>query len=354
MKEWEISSNNTITPRYLTPIGFNALCHIRECPLRFAFSRDTTYPQKVHPKARMAVALHETLALFSIDRPSSLSEAIAFFHLAMSKQREQALSNYRERWLSWPRTVREAMENALAARFRRSSRIHSRGTRHHVETTLVSHDNLVIGRPDELLRTEDGCIIVDYKTARSTDEAVDSAEAQIHFYAGLWQETHKETSVGGRIEFLLDNRQHSFPIEASRADSLVSEARSYAQALHKSIDWLFEPSVGAHCHLCDYRPWCADYWRSLNLAPVAQSRDIDGLVCAAHPRDSSVICVVHDTLHVAIVNRSVEPLSPWAPGTRIRALDLEGTDSTRFRVTHSELFWLSSKPGLINDERDYN
>jgi len=122
--------------------------------------------------------------------------------------------------------------------------------------TLVSQDNLVIGRPDEVLITKNGCIIVDYKAGRSTEEAVDSSEEQVHFYASLWQEIQGETPVSGRIEFLLDNRQHSFQIDGQRAKSLVAEARSYAQALQKSTNWLFQPRVGAHCRLCSYRPWC--------------------------------------------------------------------------------------------------
>jgi len=346
MKEWEISEKNTITPEYLTPVGFSTLCYIRECPLHFAFSRDKSYPQKVNPKARMAVAFHETLAFFSKERPSSLSEVIAFFHCAMSRQRDEALRNYRERRLSWARAVREAMENALAARFHTSTQPHRSSSRHSVENTLVSRDNLVIGRPDEVLITENGCIIVDYKTGRSTEETVDSSEDQVHFYAGLWQEIQGDIPVSGRIEFLLDNRRHSFLIDGQRAKALVSEARSYAQALQKSTNWLFQPRVGAHCQLCDYRPWCTDYWRSLDSDSVVQSSDIDGLVCAVHPCDSRVLCVSHDTLHITIVNRNVEPMPLWTPGTRIRALDLEGTGATRFRALSSELFRISSGPKL--------
>jgi CRISPR/Cas system-associated exonuclease Cas4 (RecB family) len=341
MKEWEISEKNIITPEYLTPVGFSALCYIRECPLHFAFSRDRSYPHRVNPKARMAVAFHETLAFSSKERPSSFSEAIAFFHFAMSKQRDEALRNYRERRLSWPRAVREAMENALAARFRVSTQMHCSGIRRHTETTLVSRDGLVIGRPDEVFITENGCVIVDYKTAPSTEEALGSSEDQIHFYAGLWQEIQGEAPVSGRIEFLLDNCEHSFPIDGQRAKSLVSEARSYAQALQESGNRLFEPKVGAHCRLCGYRPWCTDYWRSLDSESVLQSRDVDGLVCAVHPRDSSAVCIVRGTLHIIIVNKSVEPLSPWTPGMQIRALDLEGTGPTRFCTMYSEVFCVS-------------
>jgi len=346
MKEWEISEKNVIRPEHLTPIGFSTLRYLRECPLRFAFSRDRSYPQKVNPKARMAVAFHETLAFFVKERPSSLSEVVAFFHSAMSKQRDEALCNYRERRLSWARTVREALENALAARFYLSTQIHPSGIRHSPESTLVSQDNLVIGRPDEVLITENGCIIVDYKTGRSSEETVDSSEEQVHFYAGLWQEIQGETPVSGRIEFLLDNHQYGFPIDGRRAKSLVSEARSYAHALQKSRKWLFQARVGGHCGLCDYRPWCTDYWRSLDSDSVIQSPDIDGLICAVHPCDSRVICVTRDSLHIMIVNWHIEPLPSWTPGARVRVLDLEGNGTTRFRALHSELYRISSGSDL--------
>jgi CRISPR/Cas system-associated exonuclease Cas4 (RecB family) len=338
MREWETFEKNIVTPEHLTPIGFSTLCYIRECPLHFAFSHDKNYPQKVNPKARMAVAFHETIAFLSGARPSSLSDVILFFHRATSKQRNEALRNYRERHLSWPRAVREAMENALAARFHVPTQIHRSSIRYNTETTLVSADDLVIGRPDEVLSTEKGSIIVDYKTARSTEEAVASYEDQIHFYAGLWQEIRGETPVAGRVEFLLDNRQHGFPIDEQRAKSLVSEARGYAQALQKSTNWVFQPKVGTHCRLCAYRPWCTDYWCSPDSQSVVQSRDLAGLVCADHPRDNSIICVASDALHIAIVNRSVEPLPLWPPGTPIRALDLEGSGTTWFRALYSELF----------------
>lgn len=342
MKEWEISEKNIIRPEHLTPIGFSTLRYLRECPLRFAFSRDKSYPQKVNTKARMAVAFHETLAFLTKERPSLLSEVIEFFQATMAKQRDEALHNYRERRLSWPRAVREAMENVLAARFYGFTQMRRSGKRCNVEKTLVSRDSLLVGRPDEVLMTDNGCIIIDYKTGRSSEETMDSSEEQVHFYAGLWQEIHGEMPLSGKIEFLLDNRQHSFSIDGKRAKSLVSEARSYAHALKKSANWLFQPKVRDHCRLCDYRPWCTDYWRLLNSDSVDQSPDFDGLICEVHPCDSRVICVTRNSLHIMIVNRHIEPLPPWTPGVRIRALDLEGNGTIRFRTLHSELFRVSS------------
>lgn len=345
MKEWEISEKNKVTPEFLLPIGFSTFCYLRECPLHFAFSRDKRYPPKVNPKARMAIAFHDTLAFLTREKPHVLSEVMEFFQSAMVRQRDEALSNYRERRLYWLKVVREALENALAVRFHDFIRTHRSDAEHHVEKTLVSRDSLLIGRPDEVLMTVDGCIIVDYKTGRSSEETVASYEAQVHFYAGLWQEMHGEMPVSGRIEFLLDNRQHNFSIDLQRVQSLVSEARSYASALKKSVNWLFQPKVGSHCKLCDYRPWCTDYWCFLDSDSVVQSKDISGSICDVHPCDSRVFCIKHNDLHITVVNRDREPLPLWKPGIRIRALDLEGTDTTRFRAFHSELFCLlSSQP----------
>jgi len=346
MREWEVSEKNVFELEHLTPIGFSTLRYLRECPLHFVFSRDKKYPQKVHPKARMGIAFHETLAFLLRKSPASLSEIIAFFHSALSKQRGEALRNYRERRLSWARTIREACENALAARFHGSSGVSHPKIRHSVENTLISRDNLVIGRPDEVLITRNGCIIVDYKTGRSSEETVESSEEQIHFYAGLWREVQGDMPVSGRIEFLLDNHQHDFVIDQQKADSLVHEARSYARALQESRGWLFKAKFGAYCQLCDYRPWCADYWHSLNSGPRTASADIDGLICSVHPRDSEVICVTRDGLHITVVNRDSEPMPCWMAGTRVRALNLQGSGDTRFRVLYSELFYISSESNL--------
>lgn len=188
----------------------------------------------------MAIAFHDTLAFLTRGKPTVLSEVIEFFQSTMARQREEALCNYRERRLYWPRVVREAMENALAVRFYVFIQKHISSAEHHAEKTLVSRDGLLVGRPDEVLITENGCVIVDYKSGRSTEEKVDSYEAQVHFYAGLWQEMHGEMPVSGKIEFLLDNRQHNFSIDVRRVQSLVTEARSYASALKKSANWLFQ------------------------------------------------------------------------------------------------------------------
>lgn len=340
MKEWQVSEDNAVVADNFIPVSHSALSQLTECPLHFAFTRDRRYPPRLDPRARMGIAFHEALAFVAKHKPVTVSEAVKFLDDSLRRQRNEALLNYRERRLAWPQKLWEAMENVLALRVC-SMNSRSAATKwHSVEDTLLSPDGVLVGRPDEILMTDNGPVIVDYKTGRFSEENLDHAEEQIHFYAGLWEELHSATPKSGRIEFLVENRHHSFTIDPKKAKSLLRNARNFAGMLRNPAAWLFKPNLGSHCRLCDYRPWCTAYWSSLDPTGIGMSPDIAGVICNVHPRDSQVLCLCHESSHITIVNKDLDLLPTWGPGTPVRALALYGEGATRFRTNRSELFYV--------------
>lgn len=345
MTQWEIIETTPALPKVLVPIGYTGFHSILECPLRFSYSRDKNYPIKVHPKARMGTAFHDAIAFIAKRKKVTLYDAIQFFDNVLRDQRAEAMLNYREQRMSWPIQVREVMENALALKIRETNTTHSLHVRRHAETTLFSRDGLLVGRPDEVILTAGGPIIIDYKTGSFENEIITHFEDQIHFYAGLWYETHGEKPTFGRIDFVLDKYCHEFAIDTNRFESLLFKARKVASELDKT-QWLFEAVLGKHCRFCDYRPWCQEYWIRRKLKDIHQSGDIDGIICDKHLRDSKSFCLQRDSLHIPIINKDYEPLPSWQSGTRIRALDLFGNATLRYRTEFSEIFRLTEKGDL--------
>lgn len=306
MTQWEIVDTTPALPKVLVPIGYTGFHSILECPLRFSYSRDKNYPRKVHP---------------------------------------------REQRMPWPKQVREAMENALALKIRETNTTHRLRIRRHAETTLLSRDGLLVGRPDEVILTAGGPIIIDYKTGSLENETITHFEDQIHFYAGLWYETHGEKPTFGRIDFVLDKYCHEFAIDTNRFELLLLKARKVASELDKA-QWLFEAKLGKHCRFCDYRPWCQEYWAWRKPKDIYQSGDIDGTICDKHPSDSKSFCLRRHSLHVSIINKDYEPLPSWQPGTRIRALDLFGNATLRYRTEFSEIFRISEECLRLENRKD--
>jgi len=280
----------------------------------------------------MGSAFHVTLAFIIKNESANLQEVIDCFEYELKKQRAVAILNYRERILPWPKDLRENMENALAVRFTTMSRGKISGIKYNIETTLLSADRLLIGRPDAVFITPEGPIIVDYKTGHFNNLNIDIYEDQICFYSGLWEELYNELPKLGRIEFILDGYVHEIFIDANRCRSMLLDARKLSASIDK-LDLVLSASYGEHCRLCNYRPWCQEYWDSKET-----ERDLEGSICAEHNRDSQSFCLQTRASHVSIINRTPVPLPEWQYGTFIRILDLVGNGSVRHTSLYSEIF----------------
>lgn len=284
----------------------------------------------------MGTAFHAALAFVASGEPTCVQDVLEYFLKEIGTQRVQALANYRERRLPWPRDLREAMENVLAVRY---STLRFRPTEEtcRTEMTLVSPDGLLMGRPDEVITHCGSPIVVDYKTGLPREGDMTFPEEQIHFYAGLWAEIHGIMPATGRVEFLLGGFRHEFAVSEEQSKALLSEAREIARRLQKS-QVHFKPRTGGHCEWCDYRPWCEEYWLVLCSAPTEDSSDLQGFLCADHRGDTKAFCLRIAHAHMSIVNKDIEPLPEWKPGSELRCLGLAGRGNVRFRTIYSEMF----------------
>jgi CRISPR/Cas system-associated exonuclease Cas4 (RecB family) len=289
----------------------------------------------------MGTAFHKALEFLSRHRHAAVDGAIAVFRDSLKRERLEAEENFREQQLVWPRDLREAMEVVLASRaVSPGARLDSRSV-HHVETNLNSSDGLLTGRPDEVVRTPDGIVIIDYKSGGFDEARLPDFHDQLHFYAALWQEVYRELPAIGRVVFLLANQHSEVAIDESRCRTVIEEARSFARSLD-SIAWASAATIGPHCGLCAYRPWCDTYWRSLSDETSLVESDLEATLCGQHPRDGKVFCVVGRNGHTTVVNRA-GAVPDWEAGTPLRLLGLEGEGQVLLRQRWSEVFRIVRK-----------
>ncbi len=332
MSDWDVYKSTPSLPINITPISYTAFCHFSECPLRFGFNKDSSFPSKMNPKARMGSAFHSAIAKMHQQNNLNLPKSIDHFQNELKIQRIESMNNYRERNLPWPRDLREILENTIAVIFSNRTDLKCSGIKSHIETILISKDKLIIGRPDTVLITPKGPIIIDYKTGHFDYDSIVDYEDQIYFYAGLWQEIRGDYPILGRIEFLLDGYDHDFPINKDRCISILTEARNIANTLDH-LESKLQAKRGDHCIMCDYRPWCNEYW-----SHDRQSEDFEGIICSEHPRDSQSFCLKSGKTHQIIVNRSTFPIPDWEIGTRVRILDPMVTGDIYSKGIYSEIY----------------
>jgi hypothetical protein len=339
MNEWTVVRSAEPHSRPHLPLSYSAFRTFRTCTLQFALLRDTNVPSRTNPRARMGTALHDALEFLARDPEATPDGAVSFFHDRLRQQRDLSQPNYRERNLPWPRDLREAMELVLAARQRSTTGARGGSARRTVEATLVSTDNLLLGRPDEVISTAGTTVIVDYKSGGVATADLAEMEDQIHFYAALWWEVHGHWPGLGRLVFLLDSSAHEFAIETERCRRVTDEARQIATRLAND-EWSGEPQVGEHCVWCAYRPWCDKYWETGSPQARLARGDLNGFICAQHNRDSKALCLKTDQHHILVVNRDAVPLPAWDPGTLVRLVGVAGEGNLRFKLPSSECFRL--------------
>lgn len=336
MDDWTVPRPVSVQPRSFIPLSFSSYARARLCNLSVAFGKDPNFPARMGPKARMGVAYHAALASIRQLCPGGEDAIIEFFRRMLVQQRDLAKANVREARLAWPKDLRESMELSLIIRCSGLAASRSGDAHVAIEGTLTSRDGLLVGRPDEVVSTDAGACIIDYKSGRADVSNLLELEDQVHFYAGLWRDAFGTTPSQARIEFLVDRTHVEVAISPDKVERLMAEAAALARELEQDS----QPTarVGEHCRLCDYRPWCDAYWEHRSeLDPVGRS-DIEGVLCSAHPRDSKALCIDMGGSHVRIVNRDRTPLPGWPTGTRLRTLDLAGEGATRFRTQWTELF----------------
>ncbi len=138
------------------------------------------------------------------------------------------------------------------------------------------------GKPDVILRRENGLVVIDYKStelsddSESRDEKIKSWQQQILFYAAIIKETFGELPVKGEIR-LLNNEVIHTPIDLQKVEALSEEA----QALKKDYNTKVEGGVphselaqysANNCKFCEFKGACNTFWEE-NPQPVPGADD---------------------------------------------------------------------------------
>lgn len=317
------------------PVSYSTVESIQHCPRRYIFSQDVRMPTRLDPRARLGTAFHEALAKAILEN-LAIDSAIDLFDRLVRRQLDEAGNNQREKDLTWPKSIQQQLENALAARLMHSTRKCSLAWKDLVEYTVVSGDGVLAGRIDALRRDGRSVEIVDYKTGSFSDEVLLRHRKQVVFYAGLWLDSRDERVTHGVLDYVLCGHVDRFSIEVEECKRVLQEARDIvAEFGAGGARWTATPNEG--CQHCPYRPWCDDYWMP-ESAVYRREGDVQGTVCMAHPPDGHAFCIANSEGHRSVVNKVRKPLPCLRAGALLRVLDLSPGNRHYACTSRTEIF----------------
>ena len=231
------------------------------------------------------------------------------------------------------------------------------------ERKLSSVTNGFTGKPDLLLRTENGLMIIDYKSSELSDdsqnseEKIESWQQQILFYAAIVKEEFGEWPVNAEIR-LLSKKVIPIPIDIQKTKVLVAEAQALKENYNAKISAEVPSSELAqysvdNCSFCEFKGSCDTFWRE-NPQPIPGTDDygclsgeILKLVGGANSRYSIVIASEKSdgsSQNWEVSNLSTEQfgnLEELAQGTLVRLIDfkIDSEDSYRAKPTQNSIIW---------------
>lgn len=133
------------------------------------------------------------------------------------------------------------------------------------------------GKPDLILRRDDGLVIIDYKSGELPDDSEDREEKiamwqqQILFYAAIIKEELGEWPVDGEIR-LLNSKVIPIDIDEQKAEALIEETQAVKAHYNEKIAAGAAYSELAHysednCIFCEYKGTCDAFWKN-NPQPI--------------------------------------------------------------------------------------
>lgn len=339
------------------PISPSAFEVLRTCRLRATFQRSHGYPRRSSPYARLGIAFHRCRELMggtltTADSPKAArSAAVAFFRAEVAKQKQNALDSSRDARRPWPGDLQQQMEISLALlagqQFENLRTYASLAAgppeaapESVQEETLTSPDGLITGRPDLVDETPAGPVIVDYKTGSLSDpESLSRHERQCLLYAWLWHACKGVWPLEYRLINDVHHQEHRSPVDRALANNLAKEAAELILAVSSNTVFALEPSVGAACAWCDYRPWCAPFWKRGAVPFFSSASDnyerlsIEGVVTRVQPSGAANLTIhlwaegADPALDVPVDR--FQHLHAMSPGESLRVLDAVPLTSDR-------------------------
>ena len=133
------------------------------------------------------------------------------------------------------------------------------------------------GKPDLIIRREDGLVIIDYKSTELSDDSDDRDEKvetwrqQVRFYAAIVKTEFGEYPVVGEIR-LLNGDVIPIPINPEEVEQLVAEAQIIKERYNTTIAAGTPYSKLAqyseeNCGFCEYKGICSKFWEQ-NPQPI--------------------------------------------------------------------------------------
>ena len=137
------------------------------------------------------------------------------------------------------------------------------------EKWLETKDKRIGGKIDQIQKTTEGAVIIDYKTGNVVNgingELKEDYILQLKLYAGLYYENFKTWPVKLLLAGI-DQSLHEIPFSPSECKVLLDQARNLLSETNNLIskglseEDFASPSPAA-CKYCLYRPGCKKYWQ---------------------------------------------------------------------------------------------
>ena len=357
--------------RPLTKFSPTLFATLKQCPLRAGLRQakvqQTTRSSKA---ALLGTIIHRVLEKArSINRNSEdlRTKAEVIWDKAVEQMEEDLrtspldgcllpIKKWKKYYLSRERTIRRCEEIASSQGISGTQVIAS-------ERKFESVRDGFTGKPDLLLRRENGLVIIDYKSGElrddleSSEKKIESWQQQILFYASLVKEEFGEWPVDGEIR-LLNKEVISVPIDPQKVNALSAEAQTLKEDYNAKVELgvshsqLAQYSVD-NCRFCEFKGSCDTFWKE-NPQPIPGSDDygcLSGRVLklagGANNRYSIVIASEKtdgSSQDWEVSNLSTDQfgnLEELTQGTFVRLIGfkIESNDSYQAKPTQTSIIW---------------
>ena len=233
----------------ITKISPTLLAILKQCQLqvglRQAKAQQTTRSSKTALLGTIAHRVLEKARTVSKDSEDLRTQAEAIWDKTVDEMEKELQTLPLERYLlpitRWRKYYRKRAQTIR----RFEDIVASRGMS---ETQIVAierkFDNVTdgfTGKPDVVLRKENGLVIIDYKSTELSDDLenrekkIESWRQQILFYASLVKEEFGEWPVDGEIR-LLNKEVISIPIDPQKVNALSAEAQTLKEDYNAKVE----------------------------------------------------------------------------------------------------------------------
>ncbi len=217
------------------------------------------------------------------------------------------------------------------------------------------------GKPDLIIRRENGLVIIDYKSTELSDdpeerdEKVESWRRQVKFYASIVKSEFGEYPVEGEIR-LLNGGVIPIPINPEEVEQLMAEARILKEKYNANIAAGVPESKLAqyseeNCGFCDYKGSCNTFWKMNPIPGADEFGSLSGKIVRLSNTEKGVgsIVIASDMKNEAtkewkITNLSIdkfEGLRELKKGDFVRLIDFKIDSQNEFHAkpTRNSVIW---------------